>query len=212
MPRGSRTHIGVAAWHEAGHALAAMREGRWVVAVEVSATRPGCGVTRQFVRRRRNRFDPVRGRGNARAAWLDTQARYLAELRVALAGPLAEAKAINRPLRALGAELDLHKCQHLARRLEHLREYLEDEGIDCGPPIDELFNEQRKRVRRWLGRPETWGAIERIARQLTFRHRITAREVFACYMGARAEHQRSLSLSWDADDMVAPSSIRRAAA
>lgn len=212
MPRGTNTYIGVAAWHEAGHALAAMREGRWVVAVEVSAAFPGNGVTRQLIRRRQNRFNPVTGRGNARAAWLDTLARYLAELRVALAGPLAEAKAINRPLRALGARLDLEKCEFLARRLEHLRDCVEAEGIDCGSPIDELFNEQRKRVRRWLGRPENWGAIERIARRLTFRHRITARDVFACYMEARAEHQGCLALSWDAGDMSAPCSTRRAVA
>ena len=212
MPRGTKTYIGVAAWHEAGHALAAMREGRWVVAVEVSAAIPGNGVTRQLVRRRQNRFNPVSGLGSARAAWLDTLDRYLAELRVALAGPLAEAKAINRPLRSFGCHLDLEKCELLARRLQHLRECVEAEGVDCGPPIDELFNEQRKRVRRWLGRPENWGAIERIARQLTLERRMTAREVFACYLEARNEHQGILALEWDADGATARASQRREAA
>lgn len=212
MPRGRKTYIGVAAWHEAGHALAAMREGRWVVAVEVSAAFPGNGVTRQLVRRRQNRFNPARGPGNANAAWLDTLARYLAEVRVALAGPLAEAKAANRPLRALGAQLDLEKCEFLARRLQHLRECVEAEGVDCGPPIDELFNEQRKRVRRWLGRPENWGAIERIARQLALDRRVTAREVFARYLEARAEYQLALPLAWDAEEVLGPVSGRREAA
>lgn len=212
MQRGRKTYIGVAAWHEAGHALAAMREGRWVVTVEVSAALPGSGVTRQFVRRRQNRFNPARGAGNARAAWLDTLSRYSAELRVALAGPLAEAKAINRPLRALGAQLDLEKCQHLGRRLQDLRECVEAEGVDCGPPIEELFNEQRRHVRRWLGRPQNWRAIERIAHQLAIRRRITAREVFACYLEARAEHQRGLQLSWDTEGMNESVLTRREAA
>jgi hypothetical protein len=212
MPAARRTYISVAAWHEAGHALAAMREGRWVVAVEVSAALPGNGVTRQLVRRRPNRFNPMRGRGNARAAWLDTLERYLPEIRVALAGPLAEAKAVNRPLRALGAELDLRRCQQLIRRLEDLRGFIESRGVDCGPPIAELVDEQRRRVRRWLGRPHNWGAIERIAHHLMARGRITAREVFACYLEARAEHQRALPLGWDAERIPGPVSSRREAA
>lgn len=212
MSRGKRTHMGVAAWHEAGHALAAMREGRWVVAVEVSDALPGAGVTRQLVKRRRNRFNPAIGPGSARAAWEDSLARYLAELRVSLAGPLAEAKAINRPLRALGAAIDLETCGHLARRLQALREWVEIQGVDCGPPIAETFNEERKRVRRWLGRPVNWCAVEKIAWQLTGRHRITAREVFACYLEARAAYQHSLPLSWDAEEMTGPVSTQTEAA
>ena len=200
MRRGKRTHIGVAAWHEAGHALAAMREGRWVVAVAVSNSLPGSGVTRQLVKRRRNRFNPVVGPGNARAAWEDTLAAYRAELRVSLAGPLAEAKAVNRPLRAIGARMDLETCRFLAQRLQTLREYVEDLGVDCGAPIAERFNEERKRVRRWLARPVNWRAIEKIAWQLRRKRQITAQQVFACYMEARAGHQQSLLLSWDAPD------------
>lgn len=200
MRRGKRTHISVAAWHEAGHALAAMREGRWVVAVEVSNSLPGAGVTRQLVKRRRNRFNPAAGPGDARAAWEDTLAAYLADLRVTLAGPLAEARAVNRPLRAIGADIDLQACRFLAQRLQTLRECVEDFGVDCGAPIAQRFNEERRRVRHWVARPVNWRAIDRIARQLRRRRRITAREVFACYMEARAGHQRGLPLSWDLPD------------
>lgn len=200
MRRGKRTHIGVAAWHEAGHALAAMREGRWVVAVEVSNALPGSGVTRQLVRRRRNRFNPAVGPGNARAAWEDTLAAYLADLRVTLAGPLAEAKAVNRPLRAIGADMDLETCRFLAQRLRTLRECVEDFGVDCGAPIAERFNQERKRVRRWVARPVNWRAIEKIAWQLRRKRRVTAQEVFACYLEARSGHQQGLPLSWEIPD------------
>ncbi|GEM_PF-1391014 len=212
MPNGKRTHIGVAAWHEAGHALAAIREGRWVVVVEVSESIPGSGVTRQLVQARRERFKPAVGPGNARAAWADGLARYLSELRVSLAGPLAEAKASNRPLRALGADFDLKKCRDLARRLQVLRDRVEARGVDCGPPIPEWFNEERKRVRRWLARPVNWSAIEKIAWQLIRKRRITAREVLACYLEARAAHQHSLPLSWEEPDVSQPTTSRRQAA
>jgi hypothetical protein len=212
LTKGRRTHIGVAAWHEAGHALAAMREGHWVVAVEVSAYLPGAGITRQRVKRRPNRFNPVAGPGNARAAWEDTLAGYLAELRVTLAGPLAEAKAFNRSLRGIGAEFDLEKCRQLAQRLQILRDYVEDQGVDCGAPVWERFNAECERVRRWVARPVNWRAIEKIAWQLMEKHRITAREVFACYLESRAGHQQSLPLSWDAVDSAQTAKIRRQAA
>lgn len=202
MKRGKQTHIGVAAWHEAGHALAAMREGRWLIAVEVSDTRPGAGVTKQLVKRRRNCFNPAAGAGNGRAAWENTLAAYLAEVRVNLAGPLAEAKAVNRPLRSIGAGFDLNTCRLLARRLQILRDYVESLGVDSGPPISEQFNEERNRVRRWLAQPVNWHAIERIAWQLMRKHRLTAQEVFACYLESRAAHQHSLPLSWDVPDPV----------
>ena len=189
-----------------------MREGRWLATVEVSTSRPGMGVTRQLVKRRRNRFNPALGRGNARAAWADTLARYLAGLRVTLAGPLAEAKALNRPLRAVGAVYDFEECQQLVPRLEALREFAQDQGVDCGPPIVERFNEERRRVRRWIARPINWNAIEKIARALMQQRRITAREVFACYLESRAAHQQSLPLSWDLPELDPGEPVRRRAA
>lgn len=200
--QGAGTHVSVAAWHEAGHALAAMREGRWLVAVEVSERLPGAGVTRQLVKNRRNRFNPAIGPGNARASWEDSLSRYLSDVRVALAGPLAEAKAINRPLRALGGIGDLERCHVLAKRLSCLREWLQAQGIDCGAPIPERFNRERDRVRRWLARPVNWQAVEKIAGQLMRRRRITAREVLACYLEARACHQHSLPLAWDGEPAI----------
>jgi hypothetical protein len=38
------THISIAAFHEAGHALAALREGRQVFGLRVSTENPGDGV------------------------------------------------------------------------------------------------------------------------------------------------------------------------
>ncbi len=202
-----RTLVQVAAFHEAGHALAAMREGRPLLFVEIHPWHPGAGVTRQLVPRRRNRFNPALGRGAARAAWQDTLSRYLASIRVLLAGPLAEARAMNKPLRSLGSRQDLDECENLGRRLWHLQEFLKEHGVDTGPGVEERFNRERARVRRWVARRENWDAIRSIARLLVQRQRISAREVLQCYLSARNARQGGLPLDWDFDCWSSP--VRR---
>ena len=197
MIRGAGTHIQATAYHEAGHALAAMREGRPLVFVQIFPNSPGAGLTRHLIRRRRNPFNPALGPGDAQAAWQDTLSRYLTDIRILLAGPLAEARAFNKPLRTLGAESDLHRCQSIAKRLELLREHLIECGIDCGSHIHEQLNHQRDWVRRWVARPVNWEAITRIADLLVNYRQISAREVLESYLAARDGRQLSLSLSWD---------------
>ncbi|AKS43223.1 hypothetical protein [Wenzhouxiangella marina] len=197
MPQhGPRTWITLTAWHEAGHALAAMREGRCVVGASVSFERPGFGTTRMVTQDRPNHFNPMASPGNARASWEDSLARYLSELRILLAGPLAEAKAVGKPLRSMGGTSDLNRCDRLAERLQVLREFVEAQGVACGPDIPARFNHERDRVRRWLGRREIWNTIERIAAQLMDTQRVSAQDVFGHYLAARGERQHSLPLTW----------------
>lgn len=165
--RGARAHIDVAACHEAGHALAALWQGLAVVRVDVSLGHPGAGRTWYRLPPRRNPFDPSRGPGCARAAWEDTVSRTLREARVALAGPLAEARLLGKPMRALGARGDMEHCRRLVFRLASCREWL---GQFCElPPMDPeaVMNRERTRVRRWLARPTTECLVHHVARTLT---------------------------------------------
>ena len=104
MGRGDSAHIATTAWHEASHALAAMREGRTVGRVEIYPQMPDSGVTVHLPFRHRNRINPVLGPGNAKASWQDTLERKLGEARILLAGPLAKAKALGKRY-ALSAQI-----------------------------------------------------------------------------------------------------------
>jgi hypothetical protein len=160
------THINIAAFHEAGHALAALREGRQVFGLRVSTENPGDGVC-IHARKQRNQYDLAENSGSANAAWLHTLKTTRSDIRIGLAGPLAEAKALGKPLRSLGSRSDLEKCIRLANRLECLNRFV-TEFVD----IDELkgvdiLDGERKRVRRWLSQPRVWNAISLAAERLS---------------------------------------------
>ncbi len=200
--RGREALLAAAARHEAGHALAVMREGFTLVAVEISGAAPGNGVTWRMSRPDRNPWDWKRGGVQAQAAWEYYSARYLAEVRVMLAGPLAEARALNKPMRSVGAGLDMARCEYLRKRLSAIREILQIQGADCGPEISERFNRERTRVRQWLAHPTNWLAIDSIACGLRQAGRMTPGEVLRCYLVARyvSTEQECLPLEWHFDD------------
>jgi len=167
MRRAFKTHLDVAACHEAGHALAALWQGLRVFKIEVYLGNPGAGLTFYHLPPRRNPFDPTLGPGSARAAWQDTVSRTLREARVALAGPLAEARLLGKPMRALGAYGDLEHCRRLVERLAVCREWL-CEFVEL-PPMDPqaVINRERARVRRWVARPRTRAQLQQLARVLS---------------------------------------------
>jgi len=160
------TYISIAAFHEAGHALAALREGRQVFGLRVSTENPDDGVC-IHARKQRNQYDLAENSGSAKAAWLHTLNTTHSDIRIFLAGPLAEAKALGTPLRSLGSRSDLEKCIRLANRLECLNTFVSG-FVD----IDELkgvvlLDGERKRVRRWLTQPRIWNAISLAAERLS---------------------------------------------
>lgn len=160
--RGSQVHVDVTAYHEAGHVVAALSEGLWVERAQVSFHEPGAGFM-IHAELPPNGFDPGDGPGAAKAAWEATLTRSLSIIRVALAGPLAEAKAAGKPLRAIGALRDLETCEDVANRLaalhDHLTHYARLDPIDPSS----LLNSERKQVRSWIGRAVVWAKVEHLA-------------------------------------------------
>lgn len=107
------------AYHEAGHALAALREGRRVEEVRLSSSCPDSGLTvldRGSDQRLFRSRDPD---GDLIPRWHEMLQDRLADIRVSLAGPLAEAKLLNKPLRTLGAALDLYNRIEPQRGITH---------------------------------------------------------------------------------------------
>ncbi len=81
--------------------------------------------------------------------------------------------------------------------LSHLRDYIALEaGNGAVSPVD-LLNEQRTRVRQWLGRAPVWRAVGLIAEQLMSKTRIGSAEVLQAYLEARSADQQTLALGWD---------------
>lgn len=161
-----RVHIDVAAYHEAGHVVAALSAGLWVKQVHVSFGNPGAGFM-VHAPLPRNPFDPGDGPGATRAAWEHTLRNRIAVIRVALAGPLAEAKALGKPLRALGARSDLDLCREHAEQLRYFHAYLTSYAPLLRFESAELLNRERRQVRRWVGRRHIWANIRNLADCLT---------------------------------------------
>ena len=97
---GTNIHIGIAAYHEAGHAVAALLEGRIVAGIGVSTATPGNRLC-VHARSRKNSCELHLNPGSAKAAWLHTLSTFRPDIRIALAGSFSEAKALGKPPQAL---------------------------------------------------------------------------------------------------------------
>lgn len=174
MSRGKQTRMWPTAYHEAGHALAALREGREVTEVRLYPDCPDSGLTTWSGSSDHRLFRSSEPDGDLIPEWHELLQERLGDIRISLAGPLAEAKLMNKPLRALGAESDLVMCQTITHsmrvRYRHLKELVAIVAPDnSGIPetnMLELVEEQRRKVRRWVARPVVWTALGDIAGQL----------------------------------------------
>lgn len=159
---GKTTHISVAAYHEAGHALAALWQGIWVGEISVDHDDPGAGLMKYSIASWENPFGYTVSPGQARLAWQTEYDFTLRLIRVALAGPLAEAQLLNTPLRHLGSVSDLDDCGRHIRDLYESWQALPEEA-EVAWPGRRILNQTRDEVRRWVRRPKTWKSIHMIA-------------------------------------------------
>jgi hypothetical protein len=192
---GQYTHIDITAYHEAGHAIAAISSGRYVQGVFVSYDHPGNGLTISKKCRFENPFSPQTSSGSALAAWELTLAHVKTEMKISMAGPLAEAKLLGKPLRSIGAEHDLIYCEGLADRLDDVRNYnYQQYGISTTPGY-QVMNDVRKSTRRWIARPKTWDLIGLVARKVGFVGDIDDADIFELLgISMRIKHQGILAL------------------
>lgn len=188
MPRllGENVRRSATAFHEAGHSLAAIREGRRIGHVSVSRRNPGSGYV-HFMEdvQRQCPHDPTLGPGSAVAAWQHSLAVSLSDIRILLTGPLAEAKALGQSMRVAHAHADFRECHAIAGHLDARWDALAEYTALPGFRVADVLNEQRAHVRRWLGRPKAWTVIQRIANALEHRAVLdktdVTRELLAVY-------------------------------
>jgi hypothetical protein len=161
------------AYHEAGHALAALKEGKEPKEVVLHPVDPETGIC--ILRGElKNPYDASLSRGDAAAAWQHTYKSSCADIRIGLAGPLAGAKALGKSFSVQGTLSDLKRCVYLAERLARISTYLRDYADIKPLSPDELLENEKQRVRRWLGRKKVWSAISLIAETLAENGRLNS--------------------------------------
>ena len=191
----ANVHIITTAFHEAGHTVAALKAGRYVEYLYISRKKPGNGFTLYHKLDIYNPFYPGSTYESVLTAWNFALNNIKKEMSVLLAGPLAEAKYLNLPLRSLGAISDLDKCQNLANRVDVLYGFYN--GFYSIPLCEgyKVMNQMRVSTRRWLGQPKTWNTIKLLAELAIEVNVLNSAQI--CYLVGKAnesEHQRALNL------------------
>ena len=173
---GRQLYIDVTSYHEAGHALAALHEGRRVVRITVSHTQPGNGLC-VYARRPQNPFNAANSSGSAYAAWQHTLTRTCADMRVLLAGPMAEAIVLRKPLRSLGARSDFDSCLRMIERLEYFRRFISQYATVPRIDMNEILDLEKAKVRRWLTREKIWKSVASVAEALSYKKELNSVDI-----------------------------------
>lgn len=172
---GARARCEATAFHEAGHAVLGLLLGSEIVEARVDHDCPENG----FVQFREPWQRPPRH-------W----ARYLTRTQciavLALAGPLAEAKLLRKPLRTLGAIGDLEAVLGLVRLPDEPRG-------SVSPNANTFFRREIRRTRQILNQPAVWRAVTTIAHDLVTRGSLNGDAVAVTLQWAIGD-ERQLSL------------------
>lgn len=166
----------LAAYHEAAHAVMALYCHKGVHSAQVSLTELGSGQTVFHPSYPRDRIGEITP-GNLRKAWEETLLRHSRRIRILLAGPLAEAKLLNQPLRSIGARDDLSQSEWLAFRLEVFYEELSRYTDIPWPRQEDYLNFLRRSTRAVIGRASVWEKIRAVALELERRNYLSGGDV-----------------------------------
>lgn len=162
MP-GSRAHREIAAYHEAGHAVAALLLGIRIVEVRIDHRRPGAGQT--VYRVLRSLLEGSREPWTiAPSPWARSLSREQRRAVFALAGPLAEARLLGAPLRTLGSIGDLESIHQLVCKPTERGFVFSHGAVRSG--ANEFFEREIRRTRRILVQPPVWHAVTVVAGDL----------------------------------------------
>ena len=169
-------YIDVTAYHEAGHAVMCLVH-RWPLRhIHISASQPGVGVTHY----RQPVLAPPREQllhpGNIKVLWqqyLDLQETYA---RIHLAGPLAEAKMLKKPMRADGATSDFGKTLRILKELDDCHAAMQKHvEIPTDYRVD-FYDRMQQQTINILKRPQIWNAVELLAIDLIIWNNLEGRE------------------------------------
>jgi hypothetical protein len=180
---GAATHLQLAAFHEAGHAVVALLLGIQLNDVSIDHRFPGNGRTGYW----RSPAGPVCCGAPDSAAPSRWARRLNAEQRAtvfALAGPLAEARLLGLPLRSLGSIGDLEAVHQLVIH-SLVGQGLAPHGA-VRPGADAFFERELRRTRSLLSQPKVWLAITVLAHELLCWGRVPGSEAAATVQWAFA--------------------------
>lgn len=163
MSAGLQAHRTIAAYHEAGHAVAVLLLGFCLVKVCIDRHRPGAGQTFCLMNRSyTGRYGAARS--SAPSHWARTLSEAQRQTVIALAGPVAEAIFLGKPLRTLGSIGDLEEIHQLLREPER-QGFVPVHGA-VRPGAKRFFTVELHRTRLMLKRPAIWRAVSMLAHDL----------------------------------------------
>lgn len=206
---GHRLHRELAAYHEAAHAVVSLHYGRVVKEVFISRHFPGNGWVKSVRLWSPGELD-LRNARDALLYWTRVFSEVEREVKILLAGPLAEAKLLRTPLRSLGARSDLQRALSAQTYLDDLRESLQDIVFIPNHHTALFLERMRRQTRRLISQPWCWNAITVLAKDLMAWHRLSGHDVAETVQWSRKpRHQLSLSLGSSGPSGTVPDDRRR---
>jgi hypothetical protein len=167
MPNVADLHRQITAYHEAAHALFALRFGIRVHEIALCYAGPRAGYMRMLSAPLVYKIDKTPDY-SPEITWKlllrDTEHRAM----VALAGPLAEAKLLRKPLRSHCCVSDLQRCEQICWDLDRYRRHLIKTraiAIHADGPV-EMANRLRRRTFQTLVHPRIWREVTALADEL----------------------------------------------
>lgn len=157
----------ITAYHEAAHAVLALRFGIRIHDMAISRNDVRAGHVRFLLSSLACKVNSSGGQlSDVTWALLLRNAEH--RVMICLAGPIAEAKLLGMPLRAHCCESDLDKCHRLCVAADEVRRYLA--GKQAAPVALEapeaMANRLRRRTLATLAHPNIWRAVTALARDL----------------------------------------------
>jgi hypothetical protein len=194
---GAGTHYLVAAYHEAGHAVLAVLHGRQIEHASISRALPGNGMVYSA--------GPVVTRPAPIPAewgrfWSQAKKELEATIRISLAGPLAEAKLLGKPLRCLGSRGDLEKVEYLLSLAEGLDEMASPWITLPRKSTAVLRRRLCRETRRLLARPRVWHMVRALAEDLAGRGSLSGHEIEETLAWSMRAHARQFGFEFPERD------------